>query len=49
MLVLGELVFGVIVEFIRIGDLFTAGVDVFPKEDVEAVLKAGLAADGGVP
>lgn len=51
MLVLGELVFGVITEFIGIGDLFIAGVeaDVFPKEDVEAVLKAGLAADGGVP
>lgn len=32
-----------------IGDLFTAGVDAFPKDDVEAVLKAGLAADGGVP
>jgi len=48
-LVLGEFVFGVIVELIGIGDLFTAGVDVFPKEDVEAVLKAGLAADGGVP
>lgn len=32
---------------IGIGDLFTAGVDAFPKEDVEAVLKAGLAADGG--
>jgi len=48
-LVLGEPVFGVIVEFIGIGDLFTAGVDAFPKEDVEAVLKAGLAADGGVP
>lgn len=49
MLALGELVFGVIAELIGIGDLFTAGVDVFPKEDVEAVLKAGLAADGGVP
>lgn len=49
MLVLGELVLGVITEFIGIGDLFMAGVDVFPKEDVEAVLKAGLAADGGVP
>ena len=48
-LALGELVFGVIAEFIGIGDLFTADVDVFPKEDVEAVLKAGLAADGGVP
>lgn len=35
-------------EFIGIGDLFMAGVDVFPREDVEAVLKAGLA-DGGVP
>lgn len=48
-LVLGELVFGVIAELIGIGDLFTADVDVFPKEDVEAVLKAGLAVDGGVP
>lgn len=47
-LVVGELVFGVIAEFIGMGDLFTADVDVFPKdEDVEAVLKAGLAADGG--
>lgn len=48
-LALGEFVFGVTTELIGIGDLFTAGVDVFPKEDVEAVLKAGLAADGGVP
>lgn len=40
-LVVGDVVFG-------IGDLLTAGVDVFPKEDVDAVLKAGLA-DGGVP
>lgn len=46
MLVLGELVFGVITEFIGIGDLLAAGVDVFPKEDVEAVLKAGLAVEG---
>lgn len=48
-LALGELVFGVIAEFDGIGDLFTVGVGVFLKEDVEVVLKAGLAADGGVP
>lgn len=40
-LAVGDVVFG-------IGDLFTAGEDAFPKEDVDAVLKAGLA-DGGVP
>lgn len=41
MLVVGDVVFG-------IGDLLMAGVDALPKEEVDAVLKAGLA-DGGVP
>lgn len=48
-LVVGEFVFEIITEATGgIGDLFTAGVDTFPKEDVDAVLKAGLA-EGGVP
>lgn len=47
-LVVGEFVFDVIVEVTGIDDLFTAVVDAFPKEDVDAVLKAGLA-EGGVP
>lgn len=47
-LVVGEAVFAVVTEFTGIGDLFTADIDIFPKEDVDAVLKAGLA-EGGVP
>lgn len=47
-LVVGELVLGVITEVTGIGDLFIAGVGAFPKEDVDAVLKAGLA-EAGVP
>lgn len=47
-LVVGEFVFGVTAEVIGIGDLFMAGVDAVPKEEVDAVLKAGLA-EGGVP
>lgn len=39
----GELVLGVITEVTGIGDLFIAGVGAFPKEDVDAVLNAGLA------
>lgn len=42
-LVVGELVLGVITEVTGIGDLFIAGVGAFPKEDVDAVLNAGLA------
>lgn len=47
-LVVGEFVFEIITEVTGFGDLFTAGVDAFAKDDVDAVLKAGLA-EGGVP
>lgn len=43
----GDVVFGVNPELTGTGDLFTTGVQAFPKEDMDAVLKAGLA-EGGV-